>query len=173
MPSKKNGTENPLNNRPRLYSAPAQAGQQPMSGLWAKSKSVLAVRERAVRHMITKARRVMPFLQDCDLPALRGYCELEVVTASIFADIVENGAFQKKQPDEVRRVVNEFRKLRLAMLSYENALGMTPVARAQITGGDATPRDFIAALAQATRIEDNSNSSDTASADNGADGEAG
>jgi hypothetical protein len=135
--------ENPLNRRPRLR-----------HGLFIESPTSLRLRERAVRKLCQKAKTVMPWLTAADYPALRSWAELEIVGAQLFANLQSEGPLRRDGERAPRKVLHAYRQMKIVQLQYENALGMTPVARAAINGGDArAPRDFVAMLASA-KVED-------------------
>lgn len=110
----------------------------------------------------------MSWLAGADVPALRSWAELEILCSAVWGNLMEEGLYQKGNVrGELRRAVGEYRKLKIVQLSYEAALGMTPMSRAQITGGDpSAPTDIVAALANAARVEDNNGDGDGADGDN-------
>jgi hypothetical protein len=136
----RNGTEVALNTRPRLR-----------HGLFERSQTALKLRERSVRALVKKARTVMPWVTPADIPALRSWAEIEIVTSGMFAYIQTEGALLPN--GNPRRVTNVYRQFKVAQLAYENALLMTPASRAAITrGGEYEQPIDVAKLA--SEIED-------------------
>lgn len=99
-------------------------------GLYVQSKSGLVLRDRKVRRLLAKVRRALPWLEPSDDAACRAWCELEILSAHVFADIVKNGATTAS--GDPRRLLSEYRGLRGLQLTYERELGMTPSARAAL-----------------------------------------
>ena len=89
-----------------------------------------------------------------DLPACRGWAELEILGATAFTELFQNGLLNTK--GEPRRLLAEFRQLRQAQLMYERELGMTPAARMAIkASGTRAALDLAGALAKAGKdVED-------------------
>src|ERR1700687_1173668 len=75
-------------------------------------------------------RREMPWLTSADMPAMRGWAELEVLSATVFAWLLKLNVLNSE--GEPRRLLGEHRQMKLAQLQYETALGMTPLSRAQL-----------------------------------------
>lgn len=100
------------------------------TGLYVRSRNGLRRRDARVRLLVRKMRVAMPWLEDSDFPACRGWAELEILTRTVFADLQLKGVFNKQ--GEARRLLNDYRQLRLAQLAYERELGMTPLARVEL-----------------------------------------
>ena len=99
-----NGTDKPLNNRPRRT-----------HGFWVKSRTALARREVAVRAQVLKARKVMTWLTDADIPALRSWAELEVISSQLFINLQDEGLFRKDgEPNAA--CITEYRQMKMAQL---------------------------------------------------------
>jgi hypothetical protein len=97
----------------------------------------------------------LPHLTPADKPAVRGWCELEVIGSRLFAAINDGGAVREANGDIfARRVVDDFRKLKLAQLSYATQLGLTPVARASVRASSKGESDFDLVRAMAADISD-------------------
>ena len=65
-------------NRARV---PAQA----RTGLYAKSESALRLRTNRVRRIVARMRKEMPWLTPTDTLAMKGWAELEIMSATLFA----------------------------------------------------------------------------------------
>lgn len=78
----------------------------------------------------------MDWLQPSDMPALRAWCELEVLCGQVYAMLRAAGVLD--QHGEGRRLLDDYRQLRQAQLNFANALGMTPAARMSISANSTT-----------------------------------
>ena|ERR1035437_563712 len=107
-------------------SVPAQA----QTGLYAKSESALRLRADRVRRIVARMRKEMPWLTPADTPAMKGWAELEILSATVFAWLTRLNVINGQ--GEPRRLLSEHRALKLAQLAYERELGMTPLARATL-----------------------------------------
>jgi hypothetical protein len=75
-------------------------------------------------------RKEMPWLTPADTPAMKGWAELEILSATVFAWLTRLNVINGQ--GEPRRLLSEHRALKLAQLAYERELGMTPLARATL-----------------------------------------
>jgi hypothetical protein len=118
-------------------------------GPYAKQPSAMTVRQRKVGRIVRRMRIAMPWLGPSDIPAVRAWAEADVIGAALFASIQKAGAVREIEGDVIaRRVVNDWRQIKLLQLAYEKELGMTPVARAQLTTSKQPDFDLVAAMAQ-------------------------
>jgi phage terminase small subunit len=104
-------------------------------GLYARSPSALEIRGRKVARLMRRLRVVAPWLEPSDESTARAYCELEILSASIFASLATLGATKVTTDGkdiEVRRLVDAHRQMKQAQLSYARELGLTPLARAAL-----------------------------------------
>jgi hypothetical protein len=126
-----------------------QNGQVPAhapTGLYARSESALRIRAERVRRIVNRMRKTMPWLSDADIPACRGWAELEILSATCFAWLTRMNVLNPE--GEPRRLLSEFRQLRQAQLSYERELAMTPLARASLkSAATSSAIDLAAQLA--------------------------
>ena len=106
---------------------PARQGQ---TGLYAKSDSALRIRAERVRRIVANMSKVCPWLTAADTPAMRGWAELEVLSATVFAWLLKLNVLNGQ--GEPRKLLDQHRQMKLAQLSYETALGLTPLSRAQL-----------------------------------------
>ena len=75
-------------------------------------------------------RKVCPWLTAADTPAMRGRAELEVLSATVFAWLLKLNVLNRE--GEPRKLLDQHRQMKLAQLSYETALELTPLSRAQL-----------------------------------------
>jgi hypothetical protein len=111
-------------------------------GLFIKAPSGLKLKARRVRLLAQKVWATLPWLQPSDEPAVRGWCELEVVTSRLFADVLN-----KAEPG----TTDLYRRVKTLQLAYERELGMTPTSRAALGLSD---RDLRALDAVARAVAD-------------------
>src|SRR5258708_6271438 len=84
-------------------------------GLYVRAPSGLKLRSRKVRRLVAKVRSVLSWLQPSDEPAVRGWCEWELVTATMFPTVLDGTGD-----------ADLWRRLMIVKLAYERELGMTP-----------------------------------------------
>jgi hypothetical protein len=121
-------------------------------GAYGRSPNALRVSRRAIQRLMRQVFAALPHLTPADRPAVRGWCELEVISSRLFAAIESDGAVRVANGDVyARRVVDDFRKVKPAQLSYAIQLGLTPVARAAVRASSKGESDFdlVAAMASA------------------------
>jgi hypothetical protein len=109
---------------------PGRTPRQGQTGLYAKSDSALRIRAERVRRIVANMRKVCPWLTAADTPAMRGWAELEVLSATVFAWLLRLNVLTAG--GEPRRLLDQHRQLKIAQLSYEVQLGMTPLSRATL-----------------------------------------
>src|SRR6266581_86953 len=81
-----------------------------------------------------------PWLDASDEPVLLGWCELEVLAAAVFNELMARGVVNER--GEPRRLLAEYRQLRQTELRYAEALGFSPAARTSLQVGDSRARAF-------------------------------
>ena len=109
-------------------------------------------RVRGINALQQKLRTVAPWLQDSDLPVLRGFAELEWLARRVFALLREEGLLNDKR--DAKKLLSEYRSLRTAQATLASQLGLTPVARkALVSGGKEGGFDLLNAIAEADRGE--------------------
>jgi hypothetical protein len=54
-------------------------------GAYVKARNALRVRNRQIERLMQKLDVALPHLTPADKPAVRGWCELEVIAARLFA----------------------------------------------------------------------------------------
>jgi len=67
---------------------------------------------------------VLSGLSKADYPTLRSWAELEIVGSQLFANLTGESPFRKD--GEPRRLLAEYRLLKMAQLSYENMDAAAP-----------------------------------------------
>lgn len=60
-------------------------------GLRATTKTAVQLRNLRVRDMVRKARAAMPWIDEADLFVFRTFCEMEVVCATLWAILQQEG----------------------------------------------------------------------------------
>jgi len=103
-------------------------------------------------------RELLPYLTEQDVPCCRGWAEAELIGAALFAAIMKDGATFKTEGGDIaaRRVVNDWRAMKLLQLAYERELGLTPAARATLRAATKGQSEFdlVAAMASAVQPEE-------------------
>ncbi len=102
-------------------------------GGFVKAAAGLRQRDGRVRRALAHLRKLAPWLKLSDLPTARSYCEMEILTKDMFADIRANGRVYTDEQGNIRSrsIVAEYRNLKRVSLAYARELGLTPVARKQ------------------------------------------
>lgn len=127
------------------------------TGLYIKSPNGRALRDRSVQRLVRKMMKFMPWLQPSDYPAMRAFAELEILASTVFAELKRNGILSKD--GEGRRLLNDYRALRLAQLAHQKELGMTPASRSMLAASPDKD-DLASALARAVNSSDSSDATD-------------
>jgi hypothetical protein len=122
------------------------------SGLYVRGEKNLGRRDQRVRRLTRKMRVCMPWLADSDLPACRGWAEMEVLANRAYAILSSVPLINKD--GEPLRLLTDFRQLRQAQIVYARELGMTPSARAQLRLSADSEAFDLAAAAQLTDATD-------------------
>jgi hypothetical protein len=113
----------------------------------------IARRTRGINALMQKLRTIAPWLQDTDLPVLRGFAELEWLARRVFALLKDEGILSPKTND-AKKLLSEYRSLRTAQAALASQLGLTPVARkALVSGGKEGGFDLLNAIAEHDREE--------------------
>jgi hypothetical protein len=116
------------------------------TGLYVKAAPGLRLRDRKVTRLAVKVRAIMPWLEAVDGPTVRVWCELEYLSGQVYAALRSYGAVNPN--GEARRLLDDYRKLRLAQAVFARELGMTPAARMAIkASGKRAPFDLPGAMA--------------------------
>lgn len=118
-------------------------------GVSARSPNALKQRSHAVRYLVRTMKKAMPWLTASDNRMLTSWAELEVAARMLYNDL-ETYGWHNPKTGEPRRVLSEFRQMRLACLAYAKELGCTPAARAQLGAliSGAREADLASELAQ-------------------------
>ncbi len=152
-------TEDKAVSSPRAYAR---------TGAYARSPSALEVRGRKVARLMRRLRVVAPWLEPSDESTARAYCELEILSASIFAKLVTTGTTKLTADGkdlEVRRLVDAHRQMKIAMLGHARELGLTPLARAALkVAGSRSAFDLPSAMIESVEAIGASRAADRAQA---------
>jgi hypothetical protein len=89
-------------------------------------------RDQAVRRITRKARVALPWLENADMPAIRAWAELEVLSRRAY-DSLQGGILNAA--GEPKSMLDVYQRLRKTQLAFEKELGMTPKSRAEIRSG--------------------------------------
>jgi hypothetical protein len=134
------------------------------SNLYVKSERALRLRDFKTQRLMRRVKNALPYLTDGDIPAVRGWASLEVMAQQVYAILRNVGPVNEK--GEPRRLLSEFRSLRLAQLAFERELGMTPASRMAIKADRTNAAIDVAGLLNGTDdSEDTPSKGDDASTD--------
>jgi hypothetical protein len=112
---------------------PAERPQRAKTGIYVKAAPGLKLRDRKVTRLAMRVRTALPWLTSADAPCLRAWCEFEFLAGQIYAALRALGVLNKAQ--EARRLLDDYRKLRLAQVVLARELGLTPRARQELKVG--------------------------------------
>ena len=106
------------------------APERAQTGLYVRASKGLKLRDRKTQLLARKVRSVLTWLEPSDFPAVRAWAELEVLATQVFA-VLRAGSVVNAA-GEGKRLLDDYRKLRLAQAVYSRELGMTPASRMAI-----------------------------------------
>jgi len=109
----------------------------------AKKKSAFLERQRKIGRFMRRLRAVALWIVESDYPTAKAYCELEVLGVEAFAKLMKKGVESEK--DEVRPLLDAYRRIRQTQLAYARELGLGPRARAELrrTGRPGIPDEAV------------------------------
>jgi hypothetical protein len=114
----------------QVANVPDDRPRRAKTGLYVRSTNGLRLRDEKVRRLVRRMRQCMPWLEDADEPAARAWAQIEVLADMAHTILRTIGI--TSHGGEPRRLLTDFRQLRLAQLQYARELGMTPAARLAI-----------------------------------------
>jgi hypothetical protein len=122
------------------------------SGLYVRAAPGLRLRDKKTERLARRVRDSMPWIQPADWPAVRTWAELEVLSVNCFAILRAAGPVNKAM--EPRKLLDDYRRLRMSQHTIASSLGMTPASRMQIkaTSRDV-PLDLVGQLASMSEAE--------------------
>jgi hypothetical protein len=128
------------------------ATKRARSGLYVKANDGLILRDKKCERLARKVRAALPWLTEADHPAVRTWSEFEILARNCYA-ILRYASPTNKQ-GEPRKLLDDYRRLRMSQHTIASSLGMTPASRMAIrqTSRDV-PLDLVAQLAQASEME--------------------
>ena len=103
------------------------APQRAQTGLYVRASAGYRLRDKKTERLARKVRSVLTWLEPSDFPAVRAWAELEVLATQVFAVLLADSVVNAA--GEGKRLLDDYRKLRLAQAVYSRELGMTPAAR--------------------------------------------
>jgi phage terminase small subunit len=134
------------NSEAKRQGAPDGNQNATSTGLYVKARNGVRLRDRKVQRLVRKLETIMPWLEPSDLPTARAWCELEVLSAYVYAELRDHGVINAE--GDARRLLDDYRKLRATQIVLSRELGMTPASRTAIRAGNReTPLDLVAQMA--------------------------
>src|ERR1035437_3250315 len=97
------------------------------TGLYVLASAGLRLRDKKVERLARKVRDALPWLEPSDFPAVRAWAEFEYLAGQVYAALRAGSVINAK--GEARRLLDDYRKLRLAQAVLSRELGMTPASR--------------------------------------------
>jgi hypothetical protein len=133
------------------------ANKYASTGLYIKAAPGLKLRDRRVTRLAVKVRAVLPWLQPSDGPVVRAWCEMEYLCNQVYAALRAYGVTNPR--GEVRRLLEDYRKMRSVQLKYSRELGMGPESRQKLkASGDSMAFDLAEpATTRAVEISESRN----------------
>src|ERR1019366_8165782 len=101
--------------------------ERAQTGLYVRASAGLRLRDKKVERLARKVRSVLSWLEPSDFPAVRAWAEFEYLAGQVYAALRAGSVINAK--GEARRLLDDYRKLRLAQAVLSRELGMTPAAR--------------------------------------------
>jgi phage terminase small subunit len=118
------------------------------TGLYVRAHAGLRLRDKKVERLARKARALMPFLTDSDMPLLRTFCEMEYLCGIVYAALMRDGVLTQ-EGTATKRLFHDYRQMRQAQIVLGAQLGMTPASRSAIGAHNTNNALDIAALCAA------------------------
>jgi hypothetical protein len=115
---------------------PAQNGKalavpkRASTGLYVRASAGIKLRDRLTTRLVRKMFVAMPWLEEEDRPAARAWAQFEYLSGQVYA-VLRAGSVVNAA-GEGKRLLDDYRKLRLAQAVFARELGMTPAARMAI-----------------------------------------
>jgi phage terminase small subunit len=108
-----------------------------------KKPSAFVARQRRIGRFMRRLKAVAPWIVESDYPTAKAYCELEVLGVEAFTRLMRKGVENDK--DEVRPLLDAWRRIRQTQLAYARELGLGPKARAELraSGRPGVPDDVV------------------------------
>jgi hypothetical protein len=110
--------------------AASAAGKHTRTGLYIRSKQGLRVRDKNVERLARRARNLAPWAQPGDFPLFKAWAQFEYLCMEVYGAIKMLGVLNNR--NEARRLLDDFRKLRMGQLQVAAALGLTPAGRIEM-----------------------------------------
>jgi hypothetical protein len=122
------------------------------TGIYVRAKKGLRLRDQKRASLVRKKRAEMLWLEESDIPAFRAWCELEILCGEVYAWLRVGSVVNTD--GEGKRLLDDYRKLRLAQAVYSRELGMTPAARMALkVSGTRAAFDIAGAMANIDEAE--------------------
>ena len=124
-----------------------------------------SARNRRVSRLMARFFDEVPWLMPTDVPSVKNYCELEVLSSEIFACLPLD--LELAKDSGIRDLLTEFRRLKAQQQSVANSLGLSARSRMEmgLTAAQASAHDLAAQLAHERASPGLSVSDDTVETD--------
>ena len=114
------------------------------TGLYVRGSKGLPIRDQRVRKLARRMFAPMHWLEESDAPADRAWCELEILSNRVYAELRERGVVNEQ--GEARRLLHDYRQLRQTQALLSRELGLTPAARMALKASGKAAFDLASAM---------------------------
>src|SRR5262249_54782144 len=112
----------------RILAEGSDPGRRTRPDRWFYSRSARAMKLRGsrVRPLVSRARKICPWITDSDVSTLRSWADPEIIGAGLMAEMIEHDILENGKP---RPIFDALCKLRRTQSTYARELGLSPAAR--------------------------------------------
>lgn len=111
-----------------------ESNQQPQrraqTGLYVRAARTLKVRDQKISKLVRRMFSLMSWLKPEDIPLMRSWAQHEILADIAYSALRAMGPINAD--GNAKRLLTDFRQLRQSQTMIANALGMSPMARAQL-----------------------------------------
>ena len=149
--------------------AASASGKHTRTGLYIRSRKGLAIRDKTVERLARRVRNLTPWAQPGDFPLFKAWAQFEYLCTEVYGAIKMLGVLNNR--NEARRLLDDFRKLRMGQLQIAAAIGLSPSSRVQMQAASTNVAiDLAKQMAELDNIDASNEDGNVASSE--ADGEA-
>ena len=107
-----------------------QSQRRAQTGLYVRAARTLKVRDQKISKLVRRMFRLMEWLKPEDIPLMRSWAQHEILSDIAYSALRAMGPINAD--GNAKRLLTDFRQLRQSQTAIANALGMSPMARAQL-----------------------------------------
>jgi len=105
------------------------------TGIYSRSPAARRLRDNQVNYHLRKMRALCPLLERADIYVARRFAECELLASRAYQALRENAITNDR--GEVRRLLDDYRKLAQLQVLIARELGLTPAARQVLKANSA------------------------------------